>query len=79
MSRFEWNEEMNLICGQCIFKDENPGICNCVIPPIKKKFVPQNVSSCYFVRTSQFERMPQDKQEEIMEERKKRSERYYKK
>lgn len=78
MSDFSWyDENMKRICGECHFKDKTPELCHAVEPPMKKKFVPQNVSSCSFVRESQWQRMPKEKQDEITEFLKQRSEKYY--
>ena len=54
-------------------------LCHGVKPPIKKTFIPNDVSSCSFIRESYWERIPKEKQDEIDDFIKKRSERYYKK
>jgi len=78
MSDFSWdNEKMKIICGQCHFKDKNPELCHAVEPPMKKQFVPDDISSCSFLRESQWERMPKEKQEEVEKFIKKRSDKYY--
>lgn len=79
MSNYVWNEEMNLICGECHFKDKNPNLCHAVEPPIEKKFIPTDTSSCSFVRESQWQRMTKEKQEEIVKVIEERSNRYYNK
>lgn len=78
MNDFSWNNsKMKAVCGQCHFKDENPELCHAVEPPMKKKIVPDDISSCSFVRESQWLRMPKEKQNEINEYVKKRSEKFY--
>lgn len=78
MSDFSWdNSKMKLICGECHFKDKNPELCHSVEPPIKKTFVPEDTSSCSFIRESYWNRMPKEKQDEVNEYVKKRSEKFY--
>lgn len=78
MSKYSWNNpDLQLICGQCHFKDENPELCHAVEPPMKKKFIPDNVSSCSFVRESHWQRMTKERQNEIIEYVKMRSNKFY--
>ena len=80
MNDYSWdNPDLQLICGECHFKDKDPMLCHGVKPPIKKTFIPNDVSSCSFIRESYWERIPKEKQDEIDDFIKKRSERYYKK
>ena len=80
MNDFSWkNDDLVMVCGQCHFKDEDPSLCHSVEPPIKKKFVPRDVSSCSFVRESQWERMPPEQQRAIQAFIAERSKRYYSK
>ena len=80
MSEFSWDDaDMQEICGQCHFKDADPKLCHAVEPPWVKTFVPQNISSCYFLRESHWQRMPAEKKEEEEYLVIRRSERYYSK
>lgn len=80
MSDYSWNNpDLQLICGQCHFKDKDPKLCHCVEPPIKKAFIPKDTGSCSFVRESYWQRMPKEKQDELNEFIKKRSEKYLRK
>lgn len=80
MSKFSWEDpDMKLICGECHFKDSDPELCHSVEPPLKKPFIPSDTSSCSFVRESYWQRMPKERQDELMEFIEKRSERYYSK
>lgn len=48
MSEISWdNPDMKKICGECHFKDADPELCHGIEPPIKKPFVPQNISVCF--------------------------------
>ncbi len=78
MSEFSWNNiNIKSICGECHFKDKNPELCHAVEPPMKKEFIPDNISSCSFIRESQWQRMPKEKQNEINEYVKMRSKKFY--
>ena len=78
MSEYSWdNADLKAICGQCHFKDKNPELCHAVEPPMKKKFIPKDISSCSFVRESQWERMPKAEQERIEAYIAERSKKYY--
>lgn len=80
MSKYSWEDpKLKLICGECHLKDKNPELCHMVEPPIVKKFIPTDTSSCSFIRESQWQRMPKEKQEDIEKMIKKRSEKYYSK
>lgn len=80
MNDYSWdNPKLQLICGQCHLKDEDPKLCHAVEPPIVKTFIPTDVNQCSFIRESYWERIPKEKQDEIDDFIKKRSERYYKK
>lgn len=68
---------MNKICAECHFRDENPDLCHAVEPPMTKTVEPKDVSSCSFLRESQWQRMPKEKQEEVKQFVKKRSEKHY--
>lgn len=65
------------ICDECHFRDENPDLCHAVEPPMKKKYIPTDVSSCSFLRESQWQRMPKEKQEEVKRFVEERSKKYY--
>ena len=66
MSGDSWdNPNLQIIFGECHFKDEDPTLCHSVEPPVKKSFVPKDVSSCSFVRESYWKRIPKEKQDEI--------------
>jgi len=67
---------MNKICAECHFRDKNPDLCHAVEPPMKKTIEPTDVSSCSFLRESQWQRMPKEKQEEVVQFIKQRSEKY---
>ena len=78
MNDFSWNNpDMKKICGECHFKDKNPELCHAVEPPMKKIFIPSDISSCSFIRESQWKRMPKEKRDEIEKYVKTRSEKYY--
>jgi len=78
MIDFTWdNPKMRVICGECHFKDDSPELCHAVEPPMKKTFIPSDVSSCSFVRQSYWERMPKEKQDELNLFIQERSKRYY--
>ena len=67
-NEFSWDDpNMKKICGECHFKDKNPELCHAVEPPMKKPFVPTDISSCSFLRESQWQRMPKEKQDEVNE------------
>ena len=80
MIDFSWNNpDIKKICGECHFKDANPELCHAVEPPMKKTFIPLDVSSCSFIRESQWKRMPKEKKNDIKKYVESRSKKYYSK
>lgn len=78
MSAFTWDNPEMKLCGECIFKDDDPRLCHAVEPPLTKPFIPDGTSSCFFVRKSYWDRIPEKQKAEIIQEVANRSLRYYK-
>ena len=65
MSRFSWDDKkMKIICGECHYKDKDPDLCHAIEPPIYKPFIPKGTSSCYFLRESYWQRIPEERRKE---------------
>ncbi len=77
MSDYSW-EDLEL-CSRCHWRDKDPDLCHGVEPPMKKPFIPEGVSDCFFVPDSYWSRIPQEYKDRFNEDVKLRSERYYKK
>lgn len=78
MDKYSWdNPELQIICGECHLKDDDPRLCHCVEPPMEKKFIPTDTDQCSFIRESYWQRVPQEQRDEWTEFIRKRSERYY--
>lgn len=71
MSNFEW-KDLDM-CARCHWRDKDPDLCHGVEPPMKKPFIPENASDCFFVPDSYWERLPAQKQKELEADVRKRS------
>lgn len=85
MSRYSWKDEkLQYLCAKCHLKDDDPDLCHAVEPPLVKTSIPSpdmnalDLMGCGFVRESQWQRMPQEQKDRILEEIKERSKHYYK-
>jgi len=79
MNKHNWDEEKMNLCRGCHFKDANPDLCHAVEPPMEKKVLPQIPSDCFYIPDSYWERISQEKKDELLEDLGSRSKRYWEK
>ena len=86
MSKYSWDDKSNRqiqeLCIRCHWRDKSPDLCHVIEPPAEKPESLMNgkdiTQDCGFIPDSYWNRIPQERKDELNAEVQQRSARYYK-